>query len=104
MFDEFTSIGEHPPTTGMMPPGGLVLHGMSNGGLLVDAVITQRPDLATVTLPDVGVMDVLRFHFLPSTRPGSANTETQTTLMTLKARSHTPGFTKFDLPLIPPRS
>jgi prolyl oligopeptidase len=40
----------------------LALSGGSNGGLLVGATITQRPDLAKVALPDVGVLDMLRYH------------------------------------------
>jgi prolyl oligopeptidase len=40
----------------------LALHGRSNGGLLVGAVLTQRPDLAAVALPAVGVLDLLRYH------------------------------------------
>ena len=40
----------------------LAIHGRSNGGLLIGAVMTQRPDLAKVALPVVGVLDMLRYH------------------------------------------
>lgn len=40
----------------------LAIHGRSNGGLLIGAVMTQRPDIAKVALPTVGVLDMLRFH------------------------------------------
>ncbi|MFJ3473383.1 prolyl oligopeptidase family protein [Microbacterium maritypicum] len=62
VFDDYIAVGEHLLATGVTGPDQLVLHGASNGGLLVGAVITQRPDLAAVALPNVGVMDLLRFH------------------------------------------
>ena len=62
VFDDFIAVGEHLISTGVTTHAQLVLHGRSNGGLLVGAVMTQRPDLAAVALPMVGVMDMLRFH------------------------------------------
>ena len=62
VFDDFVAVGEHLIATGVTSHGQLALHGRSNGGLLVGAVMTQRPDLAAVALPMVGVMDKLRFH------------------------------------------
>jgi prolyl oligopeptidase len=62
VFDDCIAVGEHLISSGVTTHGQLVLHGRSNGGLLVGAVMTQRPDLAAVALPMVGVMDKLRFH------------------------------------------
>jgi prolyl oligopeptidase len=61
-YDDFIAVGEHLISTGVTTHGQLALNGASNGGLLVGAVMTQRPDLAAAALPMVGVMDMLRFH------------------------------------------
>jgi len=62
VIDDFIGVGEHLISSGITTHDQLVLHGRSNGGMLVGAVMTQRPDLAAVALPAVGVMDKLRFH------------------------------------------
>ncbi len=62
VFDDFIAVGEHLTETGVTSTEQLALHGGSNGGLLVGAVLTQRPDLAAAALPAVGVLDLLRFH------------------------------------------
>ena len=62
VFDDFIAVAEHLTAAGVTTPSQLALHGRSNGGLLVGAVMTQRPDLAAVALPAVGVLDLLRFH------------------------------------------
>ncbi|HZA05378.1 MAG TPA: prolyl oligopeptidase family serine peptidase [Propionibacteriaceae bacterium] len=62
VFDDFIAVAEDLTATGVTTPSQLALHGRSNGGLLVGAVLTQRPDLAAVALPAVGVLDMLRFH------------------------------------------
>ncbi|GAA1842385.1 prolyl oligopeptidase family protein [Microlunatus capsulatus] len=62
VFDDFVAVAEHLQSTGVTTREQLALHGRSNGGLLVGAVMTQRPDLAAVALPGVGVLDMLRFH------------------------------------------
>jgi prolyl oligopeptidase len=62
VFDDFIAVAEDLKATGVTTTSQLALHGRSNGGLLVGAVLTQRPDLAGVALPAVGVLDLLRFH------------------------------------------
>jgi prolyl oligopeptidase len=62
VFDDFIAVAEHLVATGVTTRAQLALHGRSNGGLLVGAVMTQRPGLAAVALPMVGVLDMLRFH------------------------------------------
>ncbi|WP_153506570.1 prolyl oligopeptidase family serine peptidase [Cumulibacter manganitolerans] len=62
VFDDFIAVAEDLVARRVTTSAQLALHGRSNGGLLVGAVMTQRPDLAAVALPMVGVLDMLRFH------------------------------------------
>ncbi|WP_083273029.1 prolyl oligopeptidase family serine peptidase [Alteromonas confluentis] len=62
VFDDFIAAGEYLIENNYTSKQYLALRGGSNGGLLVGAVMTQRPDLAQVALPAVGVLDMLRYH------------------------------------------
>jgi len=62
VFDDFIAAAEWLVDQGYTMPGRLVIQGRSNGGLLVGAVMTQRPELFGAALPGVGVLDMLRYH------------------------------------------
>lgn len=62
VFDDFIGAAEWLVAEGWTGPEHLAIHGRSNGGLLVGATMTQRPELFAAAVPGVGVLDMLRYH------------------------------------------
>ncbi|MBL4652122.1 MAG: S9 family peptidase [Flavobacteriales bacterium] len=62
VFDDFIAAAEYLIAEKYTNSDKLAVHGRSNGGLLIGAVMTQRPELFQVCLPKVGVLDMLRYH------------------------------------------
>lgn len=62
VFDDFIAAGEYMISQNWTTSDLLTIEGGSNGGLLVGAVVNQRPDLFKVAIPRVGVMDMMRYH------------------------------------------
>jgi len=62
VFDDFIAACEFLVANKFTSLNKIAIHGRSNGGLLIGAVMTQRPDICKVAIPAVGVLDMLRFH------------------------------------------
>ncbi|HNV11722.1 MAG TPA: prolyl oligopeptidase family serine peptidase [Propionibacteriaceae bacterium] len=62
VFDDVIGVAEHLIATEVTTSSRLALYGRSNGGLLVGAAMTQRPELFGCALPQVGVLDLVRYH------------------------------------------
>ncbi|HMD59950.1 MAG TPA: prolyl oligopeptidase family serine peptidase [Opitutaceae bacterium] len=73
VFDDFIAAADSLVAQGYTRRDRLVIEGRSNGGLLIGAVLNQRPDICAVALPGVGVMDMLRFHKFTVGAPWAAD-------------------------------
>jgi prolyl oligopeptidase len=68
VFDDFIAAGEHLVAEGWTKPERLAIQGVSNGGLLVGAALTQRPDLFKAVICEVPLLDMVRYHRFGSGR------------------------------------
>ncbi len=74
-FDDFIEAANYLTEKKYTSSDYLAIKGGSNGGLLIGAVMTQRPDLAKVALPSVGLFDMLRYHKINYKRQEYGNAE-----------------------------
>lgn len=72
VFDDFIAAAEYLIASGYTSPQRLAIHGASNGGLLVGAVLTQRPDLFAAAVPAAGAYDMLRLQQFTTNRTTAA--------------------------------
>ncbi|HEY3239087.1 MAG TPA: prolyl oligopeptidase family serine peptidase [Acidimicrobiia bacterium] len=68
VFDDFIAAAQHLVAQGYTRPEHLAIHGRSNGGLLMGAALTQRPDLFRAVICEVPLLDVVRYHLFGSGR------------------------------------
>ncbi|HET7588523.1 MAG TPA: prolyl oligopeptidase family serine peptidase [Gammaproteobacteria bacterium] len=73
VFDDFIYAAKYLESHGYTRPDKLAIHGASNGGLLIGAVLTQQPQLFGAALPAVGVMDMLRYQTANANAAGWAS-------------------------------
>ena len=73
VFDDFVAAAEYLVKEKYTSTEKLAIHGRSNGGLLIGAVMTQRPNIAKVCIPTVGVLDMLRYHLFTIGRAWSVD-------------------------------
>jgi prolyl oligopeptidase len=66
VFDDFVACAEYLIDEGITRAGRIAINGSSNGGLLVGAVVVQRPELFGACIPEVGLLDMLRYHLFTS--------------------------------------
>ncbi len=73
VFDDFIAGCDYLVSKKFTSYAKIAIHGRSNGGLLIGAVMTQRPDICKVAIPTVGVLDMLRFHLFTIGRAWSVD-------------------------------
>ncbi len=105
VFDDFIAACDYLVSKKLTSYKKIAIHGRSNGGLLIGAVMTQRPDICRVALPTVGVLDMLRFQKFTIGRAwtfdyGSSENETEFNCLYEYSPLHNVKSTKYPSTLI----